>query len=76
MYYTSKLLFIMTILTIARNRTTIDSVLLITLFHWSVDMGWVMHFFGCMNWFMRQLVNAQRVFNLEEIPQEKIEGKV
>ena len=33
-------------------------------------MGWLMHFFGCLNWFMRVVVRAQRCFNLSNIPQE------
>jgi len=37
-------------------------------------MGWLMHFFGCLNWFMRMANDAEKVFALQEVPQEKIKG--
>ena len=53
-----------------------DTITLLSLFNWTIDMGWMMHFFGCINWFMRELISAQRVFNLQDIPQEKIVGEI
>ena len=41
----------MTIFTIAKYRTSMDTITLLSLFNWTIDMGWMMHFFGCINWF-------------------------
>jgi len=74
MYYTTKMISFLAFVVIAKNRTTVDTVTLVMLFNWTVDMGWFMHLFGCMNWFMRLVVQAQRVFNLQDIPQELEKG--
>ena len=74
MFYTTKLFQLMTMIVLAKARTTADTVSLVLLFNMSQDMGWFMHFFGCINWFMRNINEAQRVFNLQEAPQEKIKA--
>ena len=74
MYYTTKLFSVIALILIAKNRTTADSVTLVLLLNWTQDMGWLMHFFGCINWMMRTFTRAQRVFNLQDIPQEITEG--
>ena len=33
-----------------------------------------MHFFGCFNWFMRMMIDVQKVLNLQDAPQEKAKG--
>ena len=76
MYYTTKIIQVIAIVTIAKNRGTMDSLVLIALFNWTQDMGWMMHFFGCINHMMREAISAQRIFNLLEIPQEKIDGEI
>ena len=43
--------------------------------NWTLDMGWFMHFFGCINWFNRMMVQVQRVFNLQDAPQELLIGE-
>ena len=73
MFVTSQFFPFIALLVIARNRTTVEPVTLLLLLNWSQDMNWFMHFFGCLNWFMRVVVKAQRCFNLSDIPQEKTE---
>ena len=68
MYYASKIISILSLIVIAKQRLVTDQVTLAILFGWTIDMGWLMHFFGCLNWFMRVAVQAQRVFNLQDIP--------
>lgn len=68
MFYTTKIFSLLSICVIAKYRTTVDTITLTLLFNWTMDMGWFMHFFGCLNWFMRLVVRAQRVFNLQDIP--------
>ena len=69
MFYTSKMLYIIAVILIAKNRTTADTISLVLLFRWTTDMGWLMHFMGCINWFMRMANDAQKVFSLQEVPQ-------
>ena len=38
-------------------------------------MGWLMHVTTCFSWFKRNCVEAQRVYNLHDVPQEKIKGE-
>ena len=51
-----------------------DTVSLVLLFNWTIDMNWIISFFSCINWFNQLLVKAQRVFNLQDIPQEIVKG--
>ena len=71
MFGTSKLLTAICIFVIAKNRLTQDSLSLVMLFYWTIDMHWLMYFVTCINDCMRQMTQAQRVYNLQEIPQEK-----
>ena len=68
MFYMSKMITVLSLIVIAKQRLVTDQVTLAILFGWTIDMGWLMHFFGCLNWFMRLVVQAQRVFNLQDIP--------
>ena len=74
MYYTTKIISLLALAVIAKSRNTVDTVTLVLLFNWTIDLSWVMNFFGCINWFMRLVVKAQRVFNLQDVPQEKLKG--
>jgi ABC-type multidrug transport system fused ATPase/permease subunit len=74
MFYSSTIFHVLALLLIAKARTTHDTVSLVLLYNWTNDMGWLMHVCGCFNWFKRNMVEAQRVFNLQIVPQEKIEG--
>ena len=49
MFYTSKLFSVIALIVIARSRTTISTVTLVLLLNWTIDMGWLMHFFGSLN---------------------------
>ena len=70
MFYATQIIPVLAMLVIAKQRLVTNQVSLALLFSWTIDMGWLMHFFGCLNWFMRLVVQAQRVFNLQAIPQE------
>ena len=74
MFYTSKILAIVTIVMCAMNKGSVDNVSLVIALQYSCYMGWMMHFFGCLNWFSRMLIDVQKVFNLQEAPQEKFTG--
>jgi len=74
-FYISCLFYVTTLILIAKNRTAADTVVLVLCFNWTQDMGWLMHFFGCMNWFKRNVSEAQRVFNLHHAPQERLKGE-
>jgi ABC-type multidrug transport system fused ATPase/permease subunit len=64
MFYSTKIISLVALAVIAKNRTTVDTVTLVMLFNWTIDMGWFMQLFSCFNHFMRLVVKAQRVFNL------------
>ena len=51
------------------NKGIVSNVTLVLLINWS-DMGWLQHFFGCYNWGQRIMCDVQRVFNLQDAPQE------
>ena len=54
------------------NKGVVNNVALVLLINWS-DMGWLQHFFGCYNWGQRLMCDVQRVFNLQDAPQENYE---
>lgn len=58
MFYTSKLFYIIALFLIAKYRASYDTISLILLFRWTTDMSWIMHFMGCINWFMRNANDA------------------
>ena len=70
----TKIFSLCTIYICFMNKGLVSNVSLVMLMNWSMDMPWLMHFFGCLNWFMRMMVQVQRVFNLQEAPQEKLAG--
>ena len=74
MFYTTYVFHIVALILIAKNRMTYDKVALVMLYRWTTDMHWLMHVMGCWQWFKRNVVEAQRVFNLQVVPQEKING--
>ena len=73
--YSSFLFFALALFLIAKNKGTADKVSLVLLFNWTQDMGWLMHVTTCFSWFKRNCVEAQRVYNLHDVPQEKIKGE-
>ena len=58
-----------------KNKGIVNNVALVLLVNWS-DMGWLQHFFGCYNWGQRLMCDVQRVFNLQDAPQENYEQPV
>ena len=74
MFYTSSIFAVLTICLCAMNKGSIAGASLVIALNYSTEMGWFMHFFGCLNWFMRMLTDVQKVFNLQECPQEKTQG--
>ena len=75
MFYASSIFHVLALFLIARAGPTHDTVSLVLLYGWTNDMHWLMHICGCWNWFKRNTVEAQRVFNLQNVPQEKIHGE-
>lgn len=76
MFMLSKSISIFAIVFIVLSKDTTSTASLVLLFNYSIDMDWLMHFFGCYNWFMRSMTRAQRVFNLESVPAENYEKKI
>lgn len=74
MFYTSSIFSVLTIILCAMNKGSVAGASLVIALNYSTEMGWFMHFFGCLNWFMRMLTDVQKVFNLQECPQEKFKG--
>ena len=74
MMYSSFLFYILALLLIAKNKGTTDTVTLVLLFNWTSDLHWLMHVPNCVNGFKRNCIQAQRVYNLQNVPQEKIKG--
>ena len=68
MFYTSSIFAVLTIVLCAMNKGSIAGASLVIALNYSTEMGWFMHFFGCLNWFMRMLTDVQKVFNLQECP--------
>ena len=64
MFYTSSIFAVLTICLCAWNKGSIAGASLVIALNYSTEMGWFMHFFGCLNWFMRMLTDVQKVFNL------------
>ena len=71
----TNLLTVFCILVIAKNRQTVETLSLTLLFSWTMDMHWLMYFFSCINDLKRNMMKAQKVFNLQDIPQEKLEAE-
>ena len=62
------------VLVVIANKGLVSNVTLCLLYSWTTHMGWLMHFFGAFNWFQRMMIQVQRVFNLQQAPQEQLEG--
>lgn len=74
MFYTSLIFAILTIFIVAMNKGVVAGGVLCVALQYGCEMGWIMHWFGCLNWFMRMLIDVQKVLNLQDAPQEKFEG--
>lgn len=74
MFYTSLIFAVLTIFIVAMNKGVVASGVLCVALQYGTEMGWLMHWFGCLNWFMRMLIDVQKVLNLQSAPQEKFEG--
>jgi len=75
MMYASYLFHGLVLLLIAKYRTSAETISLVMLYNWTTDMGWLMHVITCFSWFKRNVVETQRVFNLHDVPQEKVKGE-
>ena len=74
MFYTSLIFAVLTIFIVAMNKGVVAGGVLCVALQYGCEMGWVMHWFGCLNWFMRMLIDVQKVLNLQDAPQEKFDG--
>ena len=75
MFVATKMISLLTIYIVLTSKGLVNNVALVLLINWSMDMPWLMHIFGCLNHFMRMMVQVQRVFNLKKAPQEKLVGE-
>jgi len=64
MYYTSLIFAVLTIFVVAMNKGVVAGGVLCVAIQYGCEMGWIMHWFGCLNWFMRMLIDVQKVLNL------------
>ena len=69
MVWLVKLIQVYCVVICVYNKGIVSNVTLVLLINWS-DMGWLQHFFGCYNWGQRIMCDVQRVFNLQDAPQE------
>ena len=58
MMYASKLIAIMAILVCFVNKGRVSNVTLCLLYTWSINMDWMMHIFGCINWMQRMMIRV------------------
>jgi len=58
MFSATKVFSLCTILICFMNKGVVSNVTLSLLINWSTDLSWLMHFFGCLNWFMRMMVQV------------------
>ena len=70
MHATSKIITFTALWLIAKYRLVGDPITLVLLYNYTIYMGFIMHFLNCVNWFGRLVAKVERVFNLQEIPQE------
>ena len=43
---------------------------------YTLDLDWVQHLFGCLNWLERNLIHCERLFKLQDVVQEKVKGEI
>ena len=58
MFTATKIFALCAILICFMSKGKVSDVTLTLMLSWTLDMGWFMHFFGCMNWFGRMMVQA------------------
>ena len=76
LYYTCKLVAAAGMIVCLTMKGVVSSVTLSMVLTYTLDLDWVQHLFGCLNWLERNLINCERLFKLQEIPQELSKGKV
>ena len=55
-----------------KKGTVSDAAILVLLDYSEADF--IIHIFNCFHWFQRMVLQAQRILNLKNAPQEKIKG--
>ena len=76
LYYTCKLIAIAGMIICLTMKGKVSSVTLSLVLNYTLDLDWVQHMFGCLNWLERNLINCERLFKLQEIVQEKSKGEI
>ena len=74
-YYTTQLALASAIVACLTLKGRVDNILLSMLLTYTLDLNWVQHLFGCLNWFERNAIHCERLFNLTRIEQERVEGE-
>ena len=74
-YYTTQLALASAIVACLTLKGRVDNILLSMLLTYTLDLNWVQHLFGCLNWFERNAIHCERLFNLTRIEQELVEGE-
>ena len=68
MMWTSTIFAVLTVSICVMNKGVVSNAILVIALQYSCEMGWLMHFFGCFNWFMRMMIDVQKVLNLQNAP--------
>ena len=60
MFYTSSIFAVLCIVLCAMNKGSgsVAGASFVIALEYSTEMSWFMHFFGCLNWFMRMLTDV------------------
>ena len=74
-YYTTQLAMATAVVACLTLKGRVDNVLLAMLLTYTLDLNWVQHLFGCLNWLERNAIHCERLFNLTRIEQEAVEGE-
>ena len=74
MYWATKFIFLCGATICITMKGSVDSILLSLVLTYTIDLNWIMHIFGTINWINRMMVQCARVHKLEEIPQESYQG--
>lgn len=74
LYYTCKLIAVAGMVMCLVMKGRVSNVTLSLVLTYTLDLDWVQHLFGCLNWFERNLINCERLFKLQDVIQEKAKG--
>ena len=76
MFYTVKLVLAAGIVLCLTMKGKMSKVILSMVLTYTMDLDWVQHLFGCYAWLERNLIDCEKLFNLQRVVQEKTKGTV